>query len=81
MDAIEPLGNPGWNWNAFSKYLDCVSKEIPTITPYRTKTYDDLFIKTLSNMGIKENTDPYNGDNAGVFVVKGLISSYVDYLG
>jgi hypothetical protein len=72
MNAIEALGNPGWGWNSFSKYLERVMEEVSVIIPHRLEFYDDLFSETLSNMGVKNNPDPYKGDNTGQFIAKGF---------
>jgi hypothetical protein len=65
------LGNPGWNWKNFSKYIKRAMDQVPNAIPHRSKAFDDLYIDTLAGMGVKENKDPYNGHNIGPFLSSG----------
>lgn len=74
VDAIEALGNPGWNWKNFSKYIKRSMEQVPNGIPHRSKALDDLYFDTLAGMGLKENKDPYNGNNVGPFLSTGEFS-------
>ncbi|KAA1470110.1 alcohol oxidase [Dentipellis sp. KUC8613] len=46
-DAIEALGNPGWNWDAFLPYLMKVEGSIPAPADVAAKYHTDAFAPTF----------------------------------
>ncbi|KAJ7841204.1 GMC oxidoreductase [Mycena olivaceomarginata] len=84
VDAIEALGNPGWNWTEYSKYtrisetdlyphthnLDFrgESGPIQVTVPHSVHTIDQIFQETLVKKGLKAIKDPYGGDITGTWM-------------
>jgi choline dehydrogenase-like flavoprotein len=74
LDAVEALGNPGWGWNDYVKYQVRILTQVKTAPPRHSEALDRMFFNTTTNLGIEENLDPYNGNNAGLSLMLG--SSY-----
>ena len=69
VDAIEALGNPGWNWNEYVKYQTRVDKQIKRASPREADVLDNVLFDTLEGMGLQENKYPYDGYKSGPFFV------------
>jgi hypothetical protein len=75
VDAIEALGNPGWNWDEYSKCQERVTnKQVKLAAPGDPHVLDDLYLETLAGMGLKENKNPYDGYTANPFLALRLFS-------
>ncbi|KAJ7925389.1 hypothetical protein B0H13DRAFT_2314603 [Mycena leptocephala] len=83
VDAIEQLGNPGWNWADFHPAQSWQTELFPrthnvafrgdsgpiqVTTPHSVHTIDRLFQVTLVKKGLKAIEDPYGGDISGTWM-------------
>ncbi|KAF8804963.1 alcohol oxidase [Phlegmacium glaucopus] len=73
IDDWEKLGNPGWNWSEYKKYLARTNVEVKTSVPPTNMSFQNAILEAWENMGIPPAPDFLSGNPSGTHVAMNSI--------
>ncbi|KAF8817256.1 alcohol oxidase [Phlegmacium glaucopus] len=73
IDDWEKLGNPGWNWSEYEKYLARTNGDLKTSIPPTVLSFQNAILEAWEKMGIPPAPDFLSGNPSGTHVTLNTI--------